>query len=349
MPWQELGAVSQADISMDADGYVHFTRTFKVWDVTRTSFYSHLDTITQIGTNVTLPQYGHEIAVTLPNGAYGPFLSASGGDNGGGSVKAAAKLHSWRLQPSTAAVFVAIADYSNDPRLVPGGVHYNSDQQQAMVSIPYLRRASVAVGDTPTSFGYYEDAFNNPMGVESITHTTVYPLSKLKEAETIVSDRVNQLHQLPIKPYQSPCLYLGADIKMRGPQWLDITHRWQWQQGLNSASAFSDLGEEIRYFNMAGISVNPDTGTGDFKAALVPHRVKPLNETIFGSQYYIVPPYHEIKLQVQYEFRVTGGVEVKFPVPLWYYRMPFKGSSADLIGWKSLPGAKNFIWGGGLG
>ncbi len=348
MPWQELGESSQADISLDADGYVHLTRVFKVWDVDRPSFYSHLDTITQVGGNATLPQYGHQIAVKLPNGAYGPFLTNNNGEVVGESVQANAILHQWRLQPSTAAVFFAIADYSNDPRLVPGGIHYRAEQQQAMVSIPYLRRATVAISSAGTDFGYLEDAFSNPMGVESVTHSTVFPRSRLKEAESNIADRVNQLHQLPIKPDKSPCLYLGADIAMRGPQWLDITHRWQWQKGLTIASAFSDLATEIRYFNGAGVSVDPDVA--NFPAALVPHEIKPLNENIFGSSKYIVPPFHEIRLLVNYEYRQTStGVSIKFPVPLWYYRMPFRGSSTDITAWKSLPGSKNFIWGGGLG
>ena len=347
MPWQELGESSQADISLDADGYVHLTRVFKVWDVDRPSFFSHLDSITQVGGTRTLPPYGDPMIITLPSRpnapAYGPFLEHAGATEGNGndSIKSVAILHQWRLQPSTAAVFFAIADYSNDPRLVPGGIHYRAEQQQAMVSIPYARRSTIAVGAAGVSYGYLEAAFSSPMGVESITHSTVFPRSRLKEAESNIADRVNQLHQLPIKPIKSPCLYLGADIAMRGPQWLDITHRWQWQQGLNNAGAFSDLGEELRYFDGAGNSVEPGP-----TAALVPHRIKPLNESIFGSAYYIVPPFHEISMMIDYTVNVQG---ITIPKTLWYYRMPFKASSTDVIAWKSLPGSKNFIWGGGLG
>lgn len=339
MPWQELGESSQADISLDADGYVHLTRVFKVWDVDRPSFYSHLDTITQVGGNATLPQYGHQIAVKLPNGAYGPFLTNNNGEVVGESVQANAILHQWRLQPSTAAVFFAIADYSNDPRLVPGGIHYRAEQQQAMVSIPYLRRSSIAVGPA-LSYGYLETAAQIPMGVESIAHSTVFPRSRLKEAEAIIADKVNQLHQLPIKIDGSPCLYLGADIAMRGPQWLDITHRWQWQGGVDRVYN-RDSGLNYRYFNKTGGEFSPSENFIYF-----PKRIIPANPSTFIQFYYLLPPYHEVNMMIDYETQAGG---IKVPTPVWFYRMPYRAEASDIIAWKSLPGSKNFIWGGGLG
>lgn len=328
MPWQELGHLSQQDIDIDDMGYISFTRVFKLWDVTPTSFWSHIDAIPEYGTGGTgqpasrhLPQYGDTFDIRQSNNSLAPFLNQNETDF------LLPGLHKWTLRPEALPTYYAIAHYSNDPRLVAiGGVDFHSTPTQITVPIPFARQAPVATGgnsDT-ANIAFMECSLQLPMSVENIAHSVMVPRKQIKEYEKEIEERVGQLHQLPIKQAHSPALYVGADISMRGPQWLAITHNWQWQSGVYSVS-FTDMR------NVDDHGVNAPT-----PRTVYPPKVQPLTSEAFGTDRYILPPYHSMEMY----FTTNPGI-----VPRFVYRMPYAADGQALIGWKSLPGAEYFIWG----
>lgn len=337
MAWQELLTSSQ-DITQDRDGYVHFTRTFRITGGNPRNFFGNgtgpapflsipiLNVGQTInGTVVTpqfLPDYGHVMNV----GAGPSFVGTS--DGGNGLMPVSCFLHDYQLRPG-AAHFDAIAYYTNDMRISPLGVSFSSGCQQSMVSIPYARRVPLVFGEgVEIKYGFSESYFQTPMEVESISHTVHEPRSQLKFIENAIEQHAKQLHLLPFHP--DPVAFLGADIRMQGPQWLEVSYQWQWQQGVFEVSSASP-----KTYGYSAINNGVGGGYQAFPNAnmIVPGRISPLLN--FGAGPYTLPPYHTVDMR--FEVAVNGNELT----PRWYYQCPFEYVPQ---GWQGLVGSSKFIW-----
>jgi len=339
MAWQELLTSSQ-DISLDRDGYVHFTRTFRITGGNPRNFFATGTAaapflsipILNVGQTINgvmvlpafMPDFGHRMNV-----AVGPsFVTTEDGSNAITPVDCF--LHDYTLRPG-AIHFDAIAHYTNDPRIAPLGVGLSTAQQQSMVSIPYARRAPLAFGSqNRVSFGYVESYFSTPMAVEAITHTVMVPRSTLKSVESALEARAKELHVLPI--HVQPCLFLGGDIRLHGVHWLEVTYHWQWQQGVKFISAVPPKTYTYEQFDGAGRYV----ATGNANMIVPANEVKPMYPNT-SDDAYVLPPYHT--MDMRFEFTSIGNISNL--MPRWYFQMPYK---TNVSGWRSLPGASKFIW-----
>lgn len=340
MPYVET-ETSRQDIGFDGDGYIRFSRTFKVWGVNPQVFHKTLHTIYQNGSPpaqpVPLPGYGDKQEIDDPDpnlSALRPFLQST---EGGSAVQAGAIaiLHDWILSPIDAVMFLATAHYSNDPHLTPHGAQYHAVQQQAMVTIPYARSMPIAFGTgAGSSIGYVEAAFQLPMTIESISHTVAVPVSYLPFIETAIASMTNHIHNLPTIGFAA---FLGIDVRMRGVQWLDVTYNWQWQAGVKDLTP----GAAAKFYGADG-----GAGATPILAPLLPGPIPPLNGlmgTGTASQM-ILPPYHTMEMMWCISPDTGTGAAA---IPQWQYRMPYTLTAATKDEWKSLYGSSKFLWGGG--
>lgn len=264
-----------------------------------------------------MPDYGHTMKV-----ASGPNFIA--GDEGGIEiVDVETFLHSYTLRPG-GSYFDAIAHYTNDPRIAPLGQAYQTAQQQAMVTIPYARRSPLAFGTgTSLTTGYTESYFQTPMVAESIAHAVIVPRKDIANIEAKIAAHGNELHLLPI--HTTPCLFMGADTRMHGVQWLEVTYHWQWQAGVVNISPNTP-----KTYGSDGVVV-PNTG------AVIPPQVDTITP-ILVSQPMVLPPYHTIDMI----FEIESIGQIQRMSPRWRYQMPYRYVA---IGWKGLVGHTKFIWG----
>lgn len=325
MNYSEIG-VADPQAGLDGEGYFHLTRTFEVWDISPRAFFTSHTQITDFQTgNIPLPTYGHVIDLGKP-----PFVAEP--------VKAPMYLYDWELRPKTPATFFAIAHYTNDPKRVPGGVDYHSASMKSFVPVPYVyQQPIINLGASGSgSAGPYSlvpDVLNMPMSVERISHTVTVERSLLATVELSIEKAKNTLHKLPIKA--TPCAFDCGSVRMRGVQYLEVTYNWIWEAGVPD---FSRINRAVRRYQ--GSADDPISGTyvdAPLKATY-PDKIKPLT-TVLGQDYWLVPPYHIINQIWAYQSDASF-----IRVPEWVYTQPYFDGA--LTGWSSLPGAKNFIWGG---
>lgn len=333
MPFIETTTSTQ-DWSVDAEGYSHTTRTFRVWGVAPSAFWDVITSIPHRDANATppvgdkMPDYGHAIRKHSTPSAF----QGAGGE--GNATSTEVVLLAYRMRPISAIMFEAIAEYTNDPRAAPLGQGLQIHEMRSMVPIPYAKRIPVLpMGKDPQSvidytYGYVDAIQSVPMSVQQIGHTVAVQRGALTQTVQSVLQHTNELHTLPMMAV--PCILEGADIRLRGVDWLDVTYRWQYQQGILD---HSPTATQQRYsFGGDNGAWSVDNSTANSVKAF-PERVLPLVVDI-GTLKMLLPPYHTIEML----YRQTGI----YRVPVWSYACVAKGGHTQ--DWRSLPGSEHFIW-----
>lgn len=331
--WQELQSSSQ-DVSLDQDGYVHFTRTFRIIGGNPKNFFGSGTataaflsySIFGVGTGTPpiapqkMPDFGDVQKV-----GNGPASLIRGSSNEPEVIDQPVVLHAYTLRPGSAVFFDAIAHYTNDPRIAPLGIAYHTSEQQTFVNVPYGRSDPLifnAEGSNPVQLSYSPAVHPQPMPVESISHTVYVPRKDILNAETQIKAHANEIHVLPV---HGACLFLGADTRMHGVQWLEATYRWQWQQGIVNLSSV-----QPKTYNTEGqlqtgfIPVQIPTQVPSLIPNLTPHPM-------------VLPPYHTIEMRFT-KLTVSGITSLGC---IWDLRCPY---SFVPDGWKALRGSTKFIW-----
>lgn len=331
MPWIEVTTSTQ-DIAYDLEGYASLTRTFKVWGSVAPQTFLADPTVVLNSSGVGMPQYGSVFATT--NGP-SPVVPADAN-----SVVAPLRLYEYTLQPDSPPgpdIFVAVAHYTNDPTRVPIGQHFHAQQLSTLVPIPFVRTVTVITGGgvaTGGSISYLESVVQMPMAMQRISQTVSLLRSKIGVVQQSIAQHANELHNLPtIAGGGVYSRFDGADIRMRGVQWIDVTYNWTWEQGVV---------ELARDFALTVVDEEGDVVTGVL-SAIYPPQIVPLYNAFVGpaGPPFVLPPFHTIEMH--WTTPVQGGE----PVPVWQYTLPYPVRS-DLGGntsWRALPGSNLFVWG----
>lgn len=334
MAWVET-ATSRQDISYTNEGYLSFTRTFKVWDISTDTFWGDPSAIGNDPNAPTayLPAVGSVfVSVNGPN----PLIPKSGD---GAGVSTNAQLTHYSLSPISPVIYTAIAHYSNDPAIVPLGQSFRAQQLSTLAPMPFVRTVDTITGGAATTDGavsYIESVVQVPMACQRISQSVSLRRPQIKDVQQAIAVHANELHTLPvISGGNAYSRFDGADIHMRGAQWIDVTYNWTWEQGVvefapnNKQTVVDDQGHVV-----------------SVTTAIYPPQISPLYAQFVGpggSQKYILPPYHTVEM-----FLIQPSEGVFDPV--WQYRLPYRvvpDLGSNNLGWAALPGSKSFIWGTG--
>lgn len=332
MPFVEVTTSTQ-NSSQDSEGYMRVVRTFKVWGVSPATFWKAKTSIPHRDANATpsvadrMPDYGHVFTTTR-----NPF-----GVEDTDGVLLDVVLYDFQARQESAITFYVDAIYTNDPRAAPLGQNYTSTQQITLAPIPFVREIQVVTeGQSGTSsttpISYDEAVYSAPMAVERISHTVSVKRSQLRDVERAVEQQAGTLHTIPVKRYA--CRFEGADINMRGPQWLDVRYHWTWESGVPAHG--ESMWTKALYENGSA-----PQGAVTFRAP--PNTTSSIVGMNTGSTKFLLPPFHTIDMG----WDIHGSDLIRQPV--WYYRLNLKepGAGSFVPGWQGLPGAQNFIWGNG--
>lgn len=267
--------------SLDAAGYLHTTRTFKVMDDIADKFFTpgHLATIVPFdGVGNGMPDIG----------------AVWGTQHNTGGVTVQVVLNDYTITPLAPYIFLATARYSNDPRRAPLGQAYTGNSRYSIVQIPYVRTIpTISSGASGTgNISYQEMSLGVMMNIQRIVQTVNILRSQRANAEEYSLLQVGKLTTIPDI---GPCLYEGHDVSIAGPQYVSMTYTWRWEGGVKT------IGASTRTF--------PNNGT---IASMYPSGVQPLLDSIAGGPY-ILPPYHTIELM----FSFNGDIPRP---PLWVWR-----------------------------
>lgn len=311
MPFVEI-STSQQNPSRDTDGYAHITRTFKLWQVDPKVLFGDITTVTHATQpNVYMPGYGDTIAT----------ISGGSGDALLYSTKVV--LYNYQFQQTSATTFIAVAMYSNDPKLAPLGIGYRSSQQLSLVPIAYYRNIPVisnGVGTQQVRFTLEDRTVNVPMQVARITQNVVIPRVARKDAVNASAKALGELHLID----NTLMRYEGVDLQMRGTQWFDATYTWYFEAGVT----MDDFEASLKTVNEGGSPTIPE-------AIYSPGVVE--SWFSLGSTRWMLPPYTSIEPQFTVDLQVSP-IKV---APIWVYRRP---APVFLTGWKNLYGSNRFEW-----
>lgn len=324
MPFVET-TTSQQDGSYDSDGYYSMTRTFKVWQVSPVAFLADPTTVAHRDAYATppvadkMPQWGSEItAVSGPN----PILAPSGERVG---IALSVTLYKWTLQPVSAVLFIAIAHYSNDPRIAPIGSTYAQHSQYQIVDIPIVRKMFILSTGSSTQnspFAWVESTVPAYRPIRRISQTVCIRRGLRKSVEQVVDQNAGKIVQLRNLP--GYVRFEGADMRSRGAQWLDVTYNFT-QEIL--VKEFADL-------------ISPDENHRNQLAQARESYLFPPGARYASSQtageVFFLPAYHTVEL-----IYLLPGNNAD-PQPMWIYRL--KGAFPEPGQYLSLPGEAWFEW-----
>lgn len=307
MDWIE-STTSQQDVSYDSDGHLSLSRTFKVWDVSTTAFWQSPTSITN-ASGQSLPPIGSSLGTVsgpspvIPDGAHVQL-----------------RLYKYSLQPVSAVLFIVIAHYSNDQRLIPLGQQYRGNQQYSLVNIPFVQTIPVIrAGQTPQASGtlpvaWRETSIALPLYKHRISQTVSVLRKARASAEQSSLGQVGRLHNLPQWGWAR---YEGMDISLRSPQAMDVTYHWDWEAGIGMLWLYRGVRTDP-----------PDTPI----KSIYPNGTTPLMPEL-GGDTWLLPPYHTIEMIMQQ----VGNARR----PVWYWRTQ---TDIALNGFLALYGYSNFEW-----
>lgn len=326
MPFIEVPTSTQ-DWEEDSDGYVSLVRMFKVWQVTPQAFWGRIANIpenpppggTQSGRKMPL---GGDVLLKTKG-----LLTQHGASGENVGVETSVTLYKYTLRASSPVDFIAIAHYSNDPRLAPMGSVYAEHSQYSIVDIPIVRLvpqiASGAAGGTTPIYAPVESTVAAYLPCKRIAQTVSLPRSirsKLNSLEEENGGKIVNIAKLGIVRFE------GIDKRTRGPQFLDVTYNFTKEIGIKSWDDIITV--DVDHADMLQTVKN---------SYRIPKGAKP--SFVLGSgEVYFLPPYQTIELM--YVVNVVSGQNIK--TPMWVYRA--KGKPPQSGQYFKLPGEEMFEW-----